>query len=80
MKTILQNVALPDIFRSKRFWVVALDLIFMVLVALEPRLADEAAQLKTAALSLGGFLLGGYIIQDTVIAVKQGVSKYQPAG
>lgn len=78
INTIQQNIGLPDIFRSKRFWTAALGLFFMVLVEFIPAIAGSADMLQQSAFALVGLLIGGYIGQDTIIAVKTGASKYQP--
>lgn len=66
----------PDIFRSKRFWVMALGLLFSILVAYVPQLEAHADILIDSALVIVGLLIGGYSLQDAAAAYSSGKTKY----
>lgn len=56
------------IFRSRRLWASFLGLLFMVLVQVVPGLAEHADTLQNAALILIGLLIGGFSLEDAVLA------------
>lgn len=77
-KDTVSNLSIPQIFISKRFWTAAIGLAFMVLVALEPRLADSADLLQAGSLAIVSLLIVSFTGQDWKVAEAQGASKYQP--
>ncbi len=78
MNNIVSQFSIPQIFIGKRFWTAAIGLVFMVLVGLEPRLADSADLLQSASLAIISLLITSFTGQDWIVAKAQGASKYQP--
>lgn len=60
----------PELFKSKRFWVSLIGLIVIVVSAFEPRLAERFNEIVPAVLVIIGFLVGGYSLEDAVTASK----------
>lgn len=77
MNTVKENVGLPDIFRSKRFWTAIVGIISMGLVALEPRLYESAPMIEASILAITSLLITSFTGQDWLVAKAQGESKYQ---
>lgn len=61
-------MAIPEIFKSKRFWSALVGLVMMVAVNLVPDLADNADTLTAAILVVVGLLIGGYSVEDAAQA------------
>lgn len=59
---------LPIVLKSRRLWVGLIGLIFMVLVQIIPTLAEHAETLSNAAIILIGLLIGGYTVEDALLA------------
>lgn len=64
-----------EIFKSKRFWTALMGIISMVLVAFVPELEPHMETLVPGILGVIGLLIGGYTVQDTIIAYN-GETKY----
>ena len=79
INSTVSNLSIPQIFIGKRFWTAVIGLVFMVLVGLEPRLADSADLLQSASLAIISLLITSFTGQDWIVAKAQGASKYQPA-
>ena len=61
----------PELFKSKRFWVSAFGLLTIIVSAFEPHLAERFNEIVPAVLVIVGFLVGGYSIEQTAQAWKQ---------
>lgn len=61
---------LPELLKSKRFWVSAFGLLTIVVSAFEPHLAERFNEIVPAVLVIVGFLVGGYSLEDAVTANK----------
>jgi len=67
---------LPSAFKSKRLWIAIVGAIVSLLVAFVPELAENQDVLIQGILAIVAVLIGGYSVQDAVIANKTGISKY----
>lgn len=59
---------LPSVFRSRRFWTGVVGILMMAAVQFIPGLAEHADVLTNAILILIGLLIGGYSLEDAVLA------------
>ena len=64
-----------EIFKSKRFWTALMGILSMVLVAFVPELEPHMETLVPGILGVVGLLIGGYTVQDTIVAYN-GETKY----
>lgn len=58
----------PELFKSKRFWVSLTGLIVIIVSAFEPHLAARFEEIAPSVLIIVGALVGGYTITDTAEA------------
>jgi hypothetical protein len=79
MNNLNLNVETPAILKSKRFWTMLIEAIFMIVVSLIPELEENAPQLIEASVLVAGLVIGGYSLEDAAAAFKTGASndKYQ---
>lgn len=61
---------LPELLKSKRFYVSLLGLLTIIVSAFEPHLAERFNEIVPAVLVIVGFLVGGYSLEDAVTANK----------
>jgi hypothetical protein len=59
---------LPNILKSRRFWTGIVGVVMMVLVQIVPGIMEHADILTNAILILIGLLIGGYSLEDAVLA------------
>ncbi len=64
------NIAL---FKSRKFWAAAMELVFMVVVALVPELESSASVLILASMAIVAVVIHGFAVEDKVLAEKTGV-------
>lgn len=79
MNTVKNLVGLPAVLTSKRFLTMLVGMGAMILVAVEPSLAESAPQIEASILALVSIVIVSYTGQDWKVADAQGASKYQPA-
>jgi hypothetical protein len=67
-----------DIFKSRRFWSAVMAVVVMLVYNYLPDLEVDPDMLTQGLLAVVGVLLGGYALEDVVIAAKSGsrASKY----
>lgn len=68
-----------DIWKSRRFWSAIMALVVMVVYNYAPDLEIEPELLTEGVLAILGLLVGGYALEDVVIAAKSGkrAAKYE---
>lgn len=59
---------LPNVLKSRRFWTGIVGIVMMAAVQFVPSLAEHADVLTNAILILIGLLIGGYSLEDAVLA------------
>lgn len=64
----MENV--PAILKSRRFWSSVVGLLFLILVQAIPSLAPHAETLSNAILLVIALLVGGYSLEDALLANK----------
>lgn len=64
----MENV--PAILRSRRFWTSVVGLLFLVLVQAVPVLAPHVETLSNAILLVIALLVGGFTLEDAILASK----------
>ena len=69
-----------DLFKSRKFWTMAVGLIMMVVVNYVPELEENANQLTETVLIIIMMVVGGFALEDTAVAFKSGKrsEKYTP--
>jgi hypothetical protein len=63
------------IIKSKRFWTMIVEALFLLLVSVIPELEEFAPELIEASVIVAGLVIGGYSLEDAAIAFKAGVEK-----
>jgi hypothetical protein len=73
--TYLQAVKIPGALKSKRFWTMLLEAMFLVAVSVVPELEVYAEQLIEASVIVAGLVIGGFSLEDAAVAFKAGEHK-----
>ena len=60
-----------DVFKSKRFWSGVIGLLAIIITGLAPDLQEHIDTMIPAIVSIVGFLIGGYALQDTASAMNK---------
>jgi hypothetical protein len=68
-----------ELFKSRRFWSGVVGIVMMVLVNFVPELANNADTLTTGILIVVGLLIGGYSVEDAMLARGGVTSESEPA-
>lgn len=71
----MENKNMPGALRSKRFWTMVFEALFLVLVSIVPDLEAYAPELINASVIVAGLVIGGYAIEDAAVAYKSGTEK-----
>lgn len=61
-------MSVPELFKSKRFWVSLLGMLVIIVSAFEPHLAARFNEIVPSVLMIVGFLVGGYSLEDAITA------------
>ena len=64
--------AKPDLFKSRKFWVAVIGLMFDVIVAYIPELEPVRAELILSCTVMVGLVIDGYAREDRAIAAQTG--------